>query len=94
MQISPRVNRTNLECGELYVQALAAMPGCAAQVRALGSGCSRRVSTSLNINDLEIVVFDVFVVSHNIDHVDPFASLDLSVAGAANVSLMDAVMNQ
>ena len=62
MQISPRVNRTNLECGELYVQALAAMPGCAAQVRALGSGCSRRVSTSLNINDLEIVVFDVFVV--------------------------------
>lgn len=94
VQISPRVNRTNLECGELYVQALAAMPGCAAQVRALGSGWSRRVSTSLNINDLEIVVFDVFVVSHNIDHVDPFASFDLSVAGAANVSLMDAVMNQ
>lgn len=47
--------------------------------------------TGLNINDLEIVVF---VVSHNIDQV-PFASFDLSVAGAANVSFMlDAVMNQ
>ena len=58
------------------------------------AGGSQLVSTSLNINDLEIVVFDVFVVLHNIDHVDPFASFDLSVAGAANVSLMDAVMNQ
>ena len=52
-QISPRVNRTNLECGESYVQALAAMPGCTAQVRALGEVNQ----TGLNMHGLEIVVF-------------------------------------